>query len=61
LSDSVNYKSIGRNSKLGKISSNTFSIFSKKEPMLKYIRRSLELGKTKAEFLDDNDFTQYKH
>jgi len=37
-----------------------FSKFSEKESMLKYIRRSLELGRTKAQFLEDKDFTQYK-
>jgi len=37
-----------------------FSIFSEKEPMLKYVRDSIELGKTKTQFLDDKDFTQYK-
>ncbi len=36
-----------------------YAKFSEKEPMLAYIKRSIELGKTKAQFLDDNDFAQY--
>ncbi|MCF6347935.1 MAG: hypothetical protein L3J20_06515 [Flavobacteriaceae bacterium] len=36
-----------------------FSMFSEKETMLKYIRRSLELNETKATFLDDPNFAKY--
>jgi len=37
----------------------SFSLFSEKKLMLKYVRRSMELGQTKTKFLNDPHFFQY--
>lgn len=36
-----------------------FAVFNEKEYMLKYIKKSLELGKTSEQFMEDNDYALY--
>ncbi len=38
-----------------------FASFKEKESMLKYIKKSLELGKTSQQFMEDNDFASYRN
>lgn len=38
-----------------------FAVFKDKEFMLKYIKKSLELGKTSQQFMEDGDFAPYRN
>lgn len=38
-----------------------FACFARKEGLIQYVKRSIQLGKTKQQFMDDTDFNKYLH